>query len=86
MKLHFLPLARVELRAATAYYKAINPELAVSFKNNALETRLLARTPRNLSNDALETDLQQRANSRQISGSQLVIGEVWQVGETYLVQ
>ena len=37
MKLRFLPLARVELRAATAYYKAINPELAVTFKNEALD-------------------------------------------------
>lgn len=35
MKLRFLPLARVELRAAAAYYKAINPELAISFKNEA---------------------------------------------------
>lgn len=86
MKRHFLPLARVELRAATAYYKAINPELAVSFKNNALETRLLARTPRTLSNDGRLTDFLQLANSRQIMGSTLVIGEVWQVGETYLVQ
>lgn len=41
MKLQFHPLARVELRAATAYYKAINPELAVSFKNEALDVRKL---------------------------------------------
>lgn len=41
MKLRFLPLARVELRAATAYYKAINPELAISFKNEALDARKL---------------------------------------------
>ena len=41
MKLRFHPLARVELRAATAYYKAINPELAVSFKNEALDVRKL---------------------------------------------
>jgi len=41
VKLQFLPLARVELRAATAYYKAINPELAVSFKNEALDVRKL---------------------------------------------
>ncbi len=43
MKLQFLPLARVELRAATAYYKAINQELAVSFKNEALDVRKLIK-------------------------------------------
>ncbi len=41
MKLRFLPLALVELRAATAYYKAINPQLAISFKNEALDVRNL---------------------------------------------
>lgn len=41
MNLRFLPLARVELRAATAYYKAINLDLAISFKNEALDVRNL---------------------------------------------
>ena len=39
--LRFLPLARVELRAATAYYKAISPALAESFINEALDVRRL---------------------------------------------
>lgn len=39
MKSRFLPLAQVELRAATAYYRAINLELAISFKNEALNIR-----------------------------------------------
>jgi len=41
VKVRFLPLARAELRAATAYYKAINQALAVSFKNEALDVRNL---------------------------------------------
>lgn len=41
MKLRFLPLARVELRAATAYYKAISSALALSFMNEALDVRRL---------------------------------------------
>ena len=41
MKLRFLPLARVELRAATAYYRAISLALAVSFKNEAVTVRRL---------------------------------------------
>ena len=41
MKLRFLPLARAELRAATAYYQAIDHELAVSFKNEALDVHHL---------------------------------------------
>lgn len=46
MKLRFLPLARVELRAAAAYYKAINPELAISFKNEAQDVGdLIAKHP-----------------------------------------
>jgi plasmid stabilization system protein ParE len=41
VKLRFLPLARVELRAAAAYYRAISPALAVSFVDEALDVRRL---------------------------------------------
>lgn len=41
MKLKFLPLARMELRNAFAYYKAISPMLAESFKNEAHDVRRL---------------------------------------------
>jgi hypothetical protein len=41
VKSRFLPLARVELRAAAAYYKAISKALGVSFADEALDVRRL---------------------------------------------
>ncbi|MBI3140527.1 MAG: type II toxin-antitoxin system RelE/ParE family toxin [Rhodocyclales bacterium] len=46
MKVRFLPLAKEELDAAVAYYRAINPILSRAFRAEAREIRdRIARNP-----------------------------------------